>query len=204
MSDAQARSGARTVPTESSRATSESAREALASWAAGLGRWQAFATVTFAPVVGRGSYDRRGWGFGVAYGQDLFGRYCDAYLGVLELHDSGAPHLHALLQFKAGLEGTQACSDVERDARLEVGKVQRVRMKYEGKGGAEAYLTKYVMKEPWVWFYQLHGYGRGISTLRPGLVSRSGMPGPWVRGRGWRCKRCRRTDDEHSSSCGRS
>jgi len=139
---------------KSVRDLTESARSSLAEWVSEKADWWWFITLTFRPPKD-GTYTRRGtawawksWKRVVERLEIASGINC-AWFVVLEEHQSGVPHLHALVGRKRGALGTKPSDFVElsKDLQREFDRDMGFSRVKEYKGSAAAgYCCKYVVK----------------------------------------------------------
>lgn len=147
------------------------AKESMASWVKELGLWRLFVTLTMAPpsqstgLGVTGSYDRRGYGAI----RRAWGRFLElaetevgapvSYFFVIEEHESGVPHIHALVGPKRdgsadfdSRDLSELARRLQNEASRDIG-FSRVKPLDPDKG-AEQYVCKYCVKGDTLWEYR--------------------------------------------------
>lgn len=144
------------------------AQLAWAAWLERLARWETFYTLTSrAPSEGEGvAYTRRGWKWLKARHDEWVERWKFDYFVVLELHETGVPHLHGLARMRrdpkgqdpdeANLKRFREAAKLDADLNIGWSKVDR----YDRERGAARYVTKYVTKEMGHWWTNVRGNPR--------------------------------------------
>jgi hypothetical protein len=148
---------------ENARWTRLEAKSLMGGFVLGLSDWKLFWTQTFSPPKGvRDQYTRRGnayawreWERLVELACSRVGDKCSSF-AVMELHESGVPHIHALLgrgrgsvRWASGDNLAKLAADLEAMATERVG-FSKVRV-LNLDGGAAEYVTKYCTKGDNAW-----------------------------------------------------
>jgi len=140
-------------------------QQAMVEWVRSLGNWEVFGTLTVRPPAekekARG-YEQRGrqyvwrkYQLVLKEAQSILrykwhGQGTIQSFGVLELHDSGVPHIHYLLELRSGLRGPEArelyCELLQYESFRLAGHA-KVGWISEEHGDPVKYVTKYVSKE---------------------------------------------------------